>query len=442
MSITSIKSRSNLKAGSIAALQGNPPELKGYQTLNELNNNIFTGDLTAVLGGGSTISQKYTGQPYEVSPATEVYDCEYPNLIPLTFNASKSFWECNSSTASGSIAFTLPNIAIGNTDTIAVLMKISDNTKTFNIVLQSTTLSDTITFSNISMTGFTAGTWQNVVLEMSSGTVAGTIDYTKFTKATIISNGASQVFSVYQISTANNIYCFTGALITIPIDCLTDVKEKLETKTEDIKCYLGSDGVGVTEKTFEIELESSNYNIEQLAAATGTVIKSQVMPVIRMVNGVGASQSMAVSAGSFTISNVSSLERLQIYTPDGVPLARTFTPQGLNIATYFATLTNGTATIQVDTSYNSQVLIAKEEKLEIMPVSTNKNYNTSIYFALKFARELTGGTLLPVYWVKTKITKVEKKQDKVSVPVTLTISAFGKKLGKDTIFIKEGITNA
>ena len=443
MSIQTVKSRTNYLGGSIASISGQPPEFKCYQTFENIDRNNFTGDLAAVLGGASTITKKTTGQPYEVSEATEVYNPENTQLVPLTANADKSYWECNSTAAAGSIAITLPNVAIGAEATFGPLIRVSDNTKTLNIVLTSTTSGDTITFSNISTAGFTNGVWGRLALEMSLGTVAGTIDYNKFTEVKVISNGATQVFAIYDTPSANNINCFLGTLITQPFIGATDMKAKLEQKIEEIKAYTSTIGVGVSEKMFEVEVEIPYDSLSAEALTSGGTIKKEKMLVLRTLNGEGEAQQNAVSAGSFTVTGVAgTVANLRVYTPEGVPLTPVNMFQAGNTTTYLATLTTGTATITVDSSYNNQKLIVKEEKLEIMETYTNEGYDPSNYGIITWGQEIGGGKLIPTYFLKAKVVKYEKKQDKVNTPITITYGMYAKKVGKKDVFYKKGITNA
>lgn len=442
MGINQIKSRSNYLGGSIASISGNPPEFKCYQTFENIDRNNFTGDLTAVLGGGSTISLKTIGQPYEVSEATEVYNPENTQLVPLTANSSKNYWECNSTAAAGSIAIALPNIAIDADATFGPLIRVSDNTKTFNIVLTSTTLSDTITFSNISATGFTSGVWGRLCLEMSLGTVAGTIDYKKFTEMKIISNGTAQVFAIYDTPSANNITCFLGTLMTQPFIGATEMKAKLEQKIEEIKAYTSTIGVGVSEKMFELEIEIPYDNLSSEALTSGGTVKKEKMLVLRTLNGDGEAQQNAVSTGSFTVTGVAgTVANLRVYTPEGVPLTPVNMFQAGNTTTYLATLIAGIATIRVDSSYNSQKLIVKEEKFEIMETYTNEGYNPSNYGIITWGQDTGGGKLIPIYFLKAKVVKYEKKQDKINTPITVTFGMYAKKVGKKDAFYKKGITN-
>jgi len=442
MSISSIKSRSNYLGGSIASIAQNPPEFRAYQTFDNNTRNNFTGDLTAVLGGASIITKKTTGQPYEVSEATEVYNPENTTLVPLTSNADKSYWECNSTAAAGSIAIALPNIAIGSDDTFGPLIRVSDNTKSLNVVLTSTTVSDTITFSNISTTGFTNGVWGRLALEMSLGTVAGTIDYNKFTELKVISNGATQVFAIYDTVSANNINCFLGTPIIQPFIGATEMKAKLEQKIEEIKGYISTIGVGVAEKNFEFEVEIPYDSLSAEALTSGGVIKKDRMLVIRTLNGEGEAQQNAVSAGTFTVTGVvGTVANLRIYTPEGVPLTATNTLQAGNTTTYLATLISGTATITVDSSYNLQKMTVKEERMEVMETYTNDGYNPSVFGIITWNQDIGGGKTIPTYFLKTKVIKYEKKQDKVNTPITITFGIYAKKIGKKDVFYKKGITN-
>jgi hypothetical protein len=443
MSYSTIKSRTNYLGGNVASTSENPPEFKGYQTFESIDRNNFTGDLVAVLGGSSTITKKTTGQPYEVSEATEVYNPENTALVPLTSNADKSYWECNSTAAAGSIAITLPNIAISVDSTFGPVIRVSDNTKTLNVVLTSTTSSDTITFSNVSTTGFTNNVWGRLCLEMALGTVAGTIDYNKFTELEVISNGATQVFAIFDTPSANNINCFLGTPIIQPFIGTTDMKAKLEQKLEEIKAGISTIGVGVSEKSFEVELEIPYDSLSAEALTSGGTVKKEKMLVLRTLNGEGEAQQNAVSAGTFTVTGVvGTVANLRVYTPEGVPLTQSNTLQTGNTTTYLATLTTGTATITVDTSYNAQKLIVKEERLETMETYTNDGYNPSVFGIITWGQAIGGGKLIPTYFLKTKVVKYEKKQDKVNTPITITFGIYAKKVGKKDVFYKKGITNA
>lgn len=437
-----IKSKSNVIAGNVEALQEFFIHAICYQCLNETKRNTYTESLTPSVIGTGTFTLKTSGQPREVSRATETYDPENPSLVPLVIDGSKNYYEFTATTAGDGMRLALPSISISPNDIFGPIMMFSDNTKTINIVLTSTTSADTITFSNIALTGFQNGVWQRLHLEMANGTRAGTVDFSRFTAIQIISNGIAQTGAVYDLPTANNIDCFIGQKIIIPFVSIFDNKEKLDSKMEGIKSYLSDADVVSTNKDFEVELTTSDYNLSTVAGGLGTVMKNGVIPIMRFINAAGESQANPVANGSFVINGVDNLANLQVFTSDNIQLSRSNNLQTVGISTFFATMTAGVVTIRVDTSYNGQILIVKEEKLEKMSMYVNKNFKTSNYFCLIWGRLLSNGTVLANYLPRCKISKMDKKASKGTVETSYTFKALPKRIGKQLEFHREGFSSA
>jgi len=400
-----------------------PIVLKGYnQQIDQINKQIFFGDLTvsAAIATATKTSSTF-GQPVSLGD-NFLYDPSKPQDRPLTNNTNKNVENIVTTAITSGWKYTFNNVIdIGATDTLRLTLSSLVLTGTFDVILESTTISDTITFSAQKFVG-TASNYGTLTMEMAKGTVAGTINYAVFTKISIISS-AVNTFRLYELETANNESNFIGAYFSKRIMSTNKFDMKMEAKLADITG--GTANIDGVLKDFKGELKITvPFNdLELKAFITGAGIK--LLPTFedKLINSAtGANSSVAISGQTLILPFSRNVTISDISLAIGsIDYSYTDNDKMLEDGYYCWSQDSVTKTItfKVGSTGNEQNGIIPDIKITspVMAPIVSTVHQMGNYFTVGIEKKIAGGIREYKFAVKSLGTYSEKQDDYQKVEI-------------------------